>query len=44
MLLKMTGFVKCFDKTKCMLFLIEGEELLKVYNKVGDEISNATEK
>ena len=40
MLLKMIGYVKCFDETKCMLFLIEDEELLKVCNKDVDKISN----
>ena len=29
----MSGYVKCFDETKYVPFLIKGEELLKVYNK-----------
>ena len=36
----MIEYVKCFDETKCMLFLIEDEELLKVCNKEVDKISN----
>ena len=35
---KMSGCVECFDETKYIYFLIEGENLLKAYNKVWDKI------
>ena len=34
MLPKFSGYVKCFDETKYMSFLIEDEKLLKTCNKV----------
>ena len=34
MLLKMSGYVKCFDETMYMFFSIEDEILLKVCKKV----------
>ena len=34
MLAKMNGYVKCFDETKYVPFLIKDEKLLKVYNKL----------
>lgn len=40
MLAKMKRYVKCFDETKCVPFLIKDEELLKVYNKLGNNVSN----
>ena len=33
MLPKTSGYVKCFDETKYMSFLIKDEELLKAYSK-----------
>ena len=35
-----TRFAKYFDETNCMSFLIENEELLEVYNKIWEKISN----
>ena len=34
MLPKTIEYVKCFDETKYMSFLIKDEELLEVYNRI----------
>ena len=31
---KMSEYVKCFDETKQMSFLIKDEELLEAYNRI----------
>ena len=36
----MSGYVRCFNKTKYISFLIEDEKLLKACNKMQDKFSN----
>lgn len=40
MLPQMSGFVRIFDKSKNMNFLIKNKLLLKKYSKIGDKVSN----
>ena len=37
---KVSGYVKSFDETNYMSFLIKGEELLEAYNKIWNRVSN----
>ena len=39
MLPKIRVFVKSYDKTKCMYFLIEDDNLLEKYYKIWDKLS-----
>ena len=40
----MSGYVKSFNETKSMSFLIEDEKLLKKYNKIWKKVSNTMQK
>lgn len=40
----MSGFVRIFDKSKNMNFLIKNKLLLKKYSKIGDKVSNTMKK
>ena len=44
MLPQMSGFVRIFDKSKNMNFLIKNKLLLKKYSKIGDKVSNTMKK
>ena len=41
---KMSAYRRCFDKTKCMFFLIKNEKLLEKYNKICKKVSNIINK
>ena len=40
----MSEYIKCFDETKYMFFLVENEKLFKTCNKVWDKISHKCKK
>ena len=41
---RMSGYRKNFEETEYMYFLIKDEELLKIYDKICEKVSNTTKK
>lgn len=39
MLPQMSGYIKCFDKTKYISFVIRNINVLEAYNKLWDKVS-----
>ena len=37
-------YLKTYDESKCMCFLIEDEEFLEKYNQIWEKVSNSFEK
>ena len=40
----MSGYRSNFEETEYMYFLIKDEELLKIYDKICEKVSNTTKK